>query len=73
MRFHAPRPHFKIYRRYANAECRHIERKRNIPRPKRESTYFAEIHPPGSLPRLRLAKTVELPCHRERKRGDPLE
>ena len=26
MRFHAPRPHFKIYRRYFNAECRHIER-----------------------------------------------
>ena len=26
MRFPAPRPHFKIYRRYVNAECRHIER-----------------------------------------------
>ena len=26
MRFHAPRPHFKIHRRYFNAESRHIER-----------------------------------------------
>ena len=51
---------------------RHIERKRNIPRLEREVYALRKFTLPGDCFATR-AKTVKEVCHRERKRGDPLE
>ena len=76
---HFPRFSGGIYPEGGSAVCFTViarERSdRGNPTEKVRNIYFVDLHPPGRLRRsLRfLAKTVEFPCHRERKRGDPFE